>query len=554
MKLKNFFLIIAIFLMLLFVGCSNDYDLKSITISGPTQINVGEEIVYTAIFDPIDYKNQNIIWGSSDEEILSSLGDGKFIANEKTDNILIYATSEVDNNIKASFEVSIIDNNIDDSIDLGGYTIKMGYNKYFESYVNKIYSLIYDDYRDDLKNVIEEIENNYNCEIEFKPMGDGDSQTSIGDIETQLINKVKDDIKNNNYDIDFAMIPYKYYLDFIKEDLVIKVSEFNDYNELKLTTGSKLLDNYKVNPVTNYQTNYLIYNTELLNSLELNETPIDLFKQGKWTYSKFLEYLKDIQNALEEKYGFIDTETSLDQEYYAVGGLTNYLWNGLQSTSGELIIDYINNQINMNADSKKQAADVVKELYKNSLIDTRNTPIHLNYLWNDNKILFASASIGELNTLYYDSTKGNAPKFTYVPWPSIEETTFDNYNYCISDIEYSWFMIKNREDDYKQYSNDCTSKNIYIVISELFELIQEKQKTRYIPSYIFDNKEFIENEFKPNIMKLSNDPILSDNHYDVVDYVDELNQYIKEDVLWDEAMCNYIQELQSILDEEKPLY
>ena len=55
-------------------------------------------------------------------------------------------------------------------------------------------------------------------------------------------------------------------------------------------------------------------------------------------------------------------------------------------------------------------------------------------------------------------------------------------------------------------------------------------------------------------MKLSNDPILSDNHYDVVDYVDELNQYIKEDVLWDEAMSNYIQELQVILDEEKLLY
>ena len=243
MKLKSFFLIITIFLMLLFVGCSNDYDLKSITISGPTQINVGEEIVYTAIFDPIDYKNQNIIWGSSDEKILSSLGDGKFIANEKTDNILIYATSEADNNIKASFEVSIIDNNIDDSIDLGGYTIKMGYNKYFESYVNKIYSLIYDDYRDDLKNVIEEIENNYNCEIEFKPMGDGDSQTSIGDIETQLINKVKDDIKNNNYDIDFAMIPYKYYLDFIKEDLKVNCFE-EEFKEITINNVVLNVDTY----------------------------------------------------------------------------------------------------------------------------------------------------------------------------------------------------------------------------------------------------------------------------------------------------------------------
>ena len=114
------------------------------------------------------------------------------------------------------------------------------------------------------------------------------------------------------------------------------------------------------------------------------------------------------------------------------------------------------------------------------------------------------------------------------------------YNYQ-NDIKNVDIKIGQSSFDYKQYSNDCTSKNIYIVISELFELIQEKQKTRYIPSYIFDNKEFIENEFKPNIMKLSNDPILSDNHYDVVDYVDELNQYIKEDVLWDEAMSNYIQ-------------
>ena len=136
----------------------------------------------------------------------------------------------------------------------------------------------------------------------------------------------------------------------------------------------------------------------------------------------------------------------------------------------------------------------------------------------------------------------------------MNETTISDYNYCLSDLENPWFMIKNREDDYKQYSNDCTSKNIYFVISELFEHLQTKQKTSFIPSYIFDNKEFIENEFKPNIMKLSNDPILSDNHYDVVDYVDELNQYIKEDVLWDEAMCNYIQELQVILDEEKLLY
>lgn len=71
---------------------------------------------------------------------------------------------------------------------------------------------------------------------------------------------------------------------------------------------------------------------------------------------------------------------------------------------------------------------------------------------------------------------------------------------------------------------------------------------------MFDNKDFIENEFKPKIIKIYVDTILSDKHYDVINYVDELNQYIKEDVLWDEAMSNYIQELQVILDEEKLLY
>ena len=35
------------------------------------------------------------------------------------------------------------------------------------------------------------------------------------------------------------------------------------------------------------------------------------------------------------------------------------------------------------------------------------------------------------------------------------------------------------------------------------------------------------------------------------DYVDELNQYIKADVSWEEVMSNYIQELQSILNDEK---
>lgn len=547
-------LFVIVILLLLLSGCSNKQSLNSITINGTTQLVVGEEAVYTVVFDPIDYENQNIKWESSDEKILSSLGDGKFIANEESDSILIYATSVANNNIKASLEVSIINNDSDDSIDLGGYTIKMGYNKYYESYINKIYSLIYDDYRDDLKNVIGEIENKYNCEIEFEPMGDGDSQTAIGDIEKRLINDIKEDIKNNNYDFDFAMIPYNYYLDFIKEDLVIKVSELNDSNETKISTGSKLLDVYQVNPVTNYQTNYLIYNTELLKSLELNEDPIELFKQGKWTYSKFLEYCKEVQKAFDEKYSSVDSTTSLDQEYYVVGGLTNFLWNGLQSTSGEAIIDYTNNKVNINTDSKKESAVVVKELYKSDLMFPNNTPIHLNYLWNDNKILFSAVSIGELDALYYDSLNGNAPKFTYVPWPTMNETTISDYNYCLSDIENPWFMIKNREDDYKQYSNDCTSKNIYFVISELFEHLQTKQKSSFTPSYMFDNKDFIENEFKPKIIKIYVDTILSDKHYDVINYVDELNQYIKEDVLWDEVMSNYIQELQVILDEEKLLY
>lgn len=547
-------LFVIVILLLLLSGCSNKQSLNSITINGPTQLIVGEEAVYTVVFDPIDYENQNIKWESSDEKILSSLGDGKFIANEESDSILIYATSVANNNIKSSLEVSIINNDSDDSIDLGGYTIKMGYNKYYESYINKIYSLIYDDYRDDLKNVIGEIENKYNCEIEFKPMGDGDSQTAIGDIEKRLINDIKEDIKNNNYDFDFAMIPYNYYLDFIKEDLVIKVSELNDSNETKISTGSKLLDVYQVNPVTNYQTNYLIYNTELLKSLELKENPIELFKQGKWTYNKFLEYCKDVQKKFDEKYGLVDTTTSLDQEYYVVGGLTYFLWNGLQSTSGEAIIDYTNNKVNINTDSKKEAAVVVKELYKSDLMFPNNSPIHLNYLWNDNKILFSAVSIGELDALYYDSLNGNAPKFTYVPWPTMNETTISDYNYCLSDIENPWFMIKNREDDYKQYSNDCTSKNIYFVISELFEHLQTKQKSSFTPSYMFDNKDFIENEFKPKIIKIYVDTILSDKHYDIINYVEELNQYIKEDVLWDEAMRNYIQELQVILDEEKLLY
>ena len=547
-------LFVIVILLLLLSGCSNKQSLNSITINGPTQLVVGEEAIYTVVFNPIDYENQNIKWESSDEKILSSLGDGKFIANEESDSIIIYATSVANNNIKASLEVSIINNDSDDSIDLGGYTIKMGYNKYYESYINKIYSLIYDDYRDDLKNVIGEIENKYNCEIEFKPMGDGDSQTAIGDIEKRLINDIKEDIKNNNYDFDFAMIPYNYYLDFIKEDLVIKVSELNDSNETKISTGSKLLDVYQVNPVTNYQTNYLIYNTELLKSLELNEDPIELFKQGKWTYNKFLEYCKDVQKKFDEKYGLVDTTTSLDQEYYVVGGLTYFLWNGLQSTSGEAIIDYTNNKVNINTDSKKEAAVVVKELYKSDLMFPNNIPIHLNYLWNDNKILFSAVSIGELDALYYDSLNGNAPKFTYVPWPTMNETTISDYNYCLSDIENPWFMIKNREDDYKQYSNDCTSKNIYFVISELLELLQTKQKSSFTPSYMFDNKDFIENEFKPKIIKIYVDTILSDKHYDIINYVEELNQYIKEDVLWDEAMSNYIQELQVILDEEKLLY
>ena len=126
-------LFVIVILLLLLSGCSNKQSLNSITINGPTQLIVGEEAIYTVVFDPIDYENQNIKWESSDEKILSSLGDGKFIANEESDSILIYATSVADNNIKASLEVSIINNDSDDSIDLGGYTIKMGYNNSYSS-------------------------------------------------------------------------------------------------------------------------------------------------------------------------------------------------------------------------------------------------------------------------------------------------------------------------------------------------------------------------------------------------------------------------------------
>ena len=138
--MKKYLMTLFLMLFVIFIcGCQPEKENLTIVINGESVLVVSSESQYSVDLSLLgsSYSQSSIKWSSENDEVLLHLGDGKFLAKKPIDKVIVYAELIDDPKVKAEFEIQIIEN-VDDEIDLGGYTIKMGIDNLYDSYIQAI--------------------------------------------------------------------------------------------------------------------------------------------------------------------------------------------------------------------------------------------------------------------------------------------------------------------------------------------------------------------------------------------------------------------------------
>lgn len=549
--MKKYFKLLIYFLFCIFLvtGCNNIEKVKTITIEGKIELYVGESYNYIAIFDVEGYDNSNIDWSTSDETKAKIDKAGNLIALEKCENVEIIATLKEDKNVFAKHSISIVDK----KIDLGGYTIKMGYNRFYEKSFKDVNRTKNEEYGKILEETISIIEEKYNCKIEYSQMPDGNNM-SFEKYDVTM-DKLSGIIKDKSLDYDFIMLVDGYIRDFAAEDLIVPININSN------STEDYILDIFAIQDIIDLQHLNLVYNIDMLEELGITEEPAKLFLDGDWTYTEFLNYCMNLQSKLDEM------NKNSDAKVYSILGHYSTLWAGLVGSSQMELIDTSNYQVNLKNPRFENAAKLVKNIFDNGLADPNKKDPFLYMADYDEEYVF---SIVPYEYLYrFDNLQdinGNKIKFGYVPFPRPDDANFDEYKVGIPSTPWLWCMPNGRDTVYDSYGYDCSKENIIKVIQEMLTLVsqvykennEKEEANRFSEGHSSEAYKYIQELI--NSGKTYKDFIYYSDYYDMYSGNSEddsitigLSNYFENQVSWEEAMEKASQTLQDKLNIDKEI-
>lgn len=481
--MKKFLSLLAVVIMaLVLVGCgSNDntVTLKSITITqegvtGTPKLVVGKQAKFNYAFDPADYKG-TVTWSTSDETSMTVTQDGVVTPlKESKDGVYLYASCD---NVRGQKKCRITKESggeTSDYPDLQGYTIRIAqaeqalgnYDPHLPTYTqaNKEAKLEAWDF----------VEEAFNCHIEVV------AYPGSAEWGPSRWNYILNQAAQGVSDYDFLTVPDSKIPEFVEGNALIDTTTFyqlygnNSMDKSYITSGSYKNKLYLLAEGENSIYNVMYYNGGLFEKLQKIDSslkePAQMFLDGEWTYSNFIDFCKKAQTAMQQLEA---PATATDSAYYAISGWNTYWFVGLAGTDGQPLADLVNWKIDLDSEHKLQAINTVKSLVDAGVTDPKQNVDGAVVSWNEGRALFNTGDLWFVNAAdrWKEEMWGKGEtKYCYVPWPMADDVTLEEYQVQLGGTA-GWVMPIGR--DYSGYGEECTAENIYRAVITLIQKTKE---------------------------------------------------------------------------------
>lgn len=350
---------------------------------------------------------------------------------------------------------------------LGGYTIKIALDAHAIWYMDPFH-VDYDAFDKNAKqqawNYVEEV---YNCKIKFEPYPD------YAEWGTPRWQYIEQKAAAGAVDYDFYVITDSQISRFVNANSLFDMTEwYNKYGNGFMDSIFQISGSYKnrLYSLIDGQSgilNVMYYNIGLLEELNMDKTPAELFNEGEWTYSKFKEYAITAQERLNNK---------SDGEYWAVAGNSPYYWVGMSNAGGVKLADVTNLKMDIKNLIAISAADTLKSIKAAGAMDP-NKQIDANvHSWMTGRALFSSGDLWFVNASnrWPDDLwgEGDMTRYGYVPFPRPDGTELKDQRIGLSG---GTAMVMPIGRNYSGYGEDCTPENVYRAIVDIFIKTKEFQ-------------------------------------------------------------------------------
>ncbi|MFA6628075.1 MAG: Ig-like domain-containing protein, partial [Bacilli bacterium] len=440
----------------------------SINVSGPQTVEVDNTIQLSAAVLPAGVE-QSVTWTSAKAETAAVDATGK-VTGVSAGATVIRATSTVDSTVVGQARVTVTAEETD-NIDLGGYTIRIAQAGHALSETNPFH----DDYSSADKEAKQQawtwVEDNYNCEIEVVAYPD-DAEWGA-----PRWNYILNQAASNTADYDFYTVPDAQIGAFVEGNAIIDLSDWyalygqGYMDEVYTQSGSYKGNLYSMTNGESGIYNVMYYNIALFEKLGMEKSPAEMFNDGNWTYTDFLNYATTAQTALNGLPEASDTNL-----YYAVAGCSTYYWVGMTNAGGEKIADLSTMTFQPLTDTSIAAAETLRAIKEAGAMDPAKLVDQGVTSWNDGRALFSTGDLWFVNTSnrwkedLWTPGDADATRFGYVPFPRPDSITKDQQKLGLTGTA-TWVMPIGR--DYTGFGNQCTAENVYRAMVKTFELTEQ---------------------------------------------------------------------------------
>jgi len=322
-----------------------------LSVSGETTLYYGYGAKLIATVYPINAQ-QGVTWTSLDPTKVIIDEDG-YMEAIGLGTTRIKCTSIANPDIYVYHKVEVVEDPIEGTaVDMQGYKIVI---MQASSAIGEI-DPHHDDYKQSdkqaKKKAWDDVEEKYNCDLAVEAYPD---TATWG---TPRRTYITDNATNGTVPADLYTISSAWLAGFVDADAALDVLEYYEaWGKGQMEPGlfgagsiqgGLYIANTGTSRTTNYVDHGLYYNYDEISNYGV-EDPATMFNEGRWTYTNFENWAKELQ-------------TSLPENTYAIGGHPYYYWLGMTAAAGIKITDYETLEINVDSATSEEAMKLLNKL------------------------------------------------------------------------------------------------------------------------------------------------------------------------------------------------
>ncbi len=449
-------------------------DVRDVKIDGATTLYLGYTTRLTATVLPLE-ANQAVTWETATPRIVAIDEDG-YVDAISVGRGRIKATSVASEGNVSSAWFTITVEEEPSSVtkpDMGGYVIKI---MQASSALNEIDPHL-DGYggsdRQAKIDAWDDVQDEYNCTISVVPYPD---EAPWGPKRREYINNAA---VGGNVEADLYTTPTSWLKEFVDSGAALDISEYYaTYGKEQMdpslkgagtVAGGLYIASQGISKSTLYVDNGLFYNVEKLEGIGV-EDPAEMFLDGRWTYTNFTNWVKEVQ-------------AQLPSGSYALGGHSLYFYLGMTAAAGVKIVDDVTKEINIYSAASERALTLLNELVvagaMNPKADWAEGGGEENGFQNQTTMMTS----GHLSFIHLANrwaegmwAEGEKPNIGYVPYPYPDEMDMDDTRVVAGGVDSGLMYAAN-----KTYPSGITAEYVYMAINDMFLNTIINQKTS--PTY-----------------------------------------------------------------------